>query len=120
MHESFSQYSPPQRLRYRTMSVAGALLAMSIGGAAFLGWVFDVDFLKRIHPNLVTMKANTAVCLVLISSSLLLLHDPGVALWKRRLGQVVAALVATVGLLTLSEHVIGWNLGIDQLLFYES
>ena len=120
MHESFSHYSPQQLLRYRTMSIAGALLAMSIGGAAFLGWILDVEFLKRIHPNLVTMKANTAVCLVLISSSLLLLRDPKAALWKRRVGQVFAALVSTVGILTLSEHVIGWNLGIDQLLFYES
>ena len=120
MHESFSHYSPQQRLRYRSMSIAGALLAMVIGSAALLGWILDVEFLKRIHPTLVTMKANTAVCLILSSFSLLLLRDPRAPLWKRRLGQVFAALVATVGILTLSEHVIGWNLGIDQLFFYES
>ena len=119
MHE-FSHYSPPQRLRYRAISIAAALLAMLIGSAALLGWVLNVDFLKRIHPDLVTMKANTAVCLILISSSLLLLRDRKAPRWQRRVGHVFAALVATVGILTLSEHVIGWNLGIDQLLFHES
>jgi signal transduction histidine kinase/ActR/RegA family two-component response regulator len=120
MHESFSHYSQQQQLRYRATSIAGALLAMSIGGAALLGWILDVDFLKRIHPSLVTMKANTAVCLILISLSLLLLRNPKGPRWQRRVGQFLAACVAIVGLLTFSEHVIGWNLGIDQLLFYES
>ncbi|MCA1579320.1 MAG: response regulator [Acidobacteria bacterium] len=120
MHESFSHYSPRQLLRYRAASIAGALLAMAIASAALLGWILDVDFLKRIHPNLVTMKANTAVCLMLISASLLLLRDRRAPVWQRRVGHVFAAVVATIGILTLSEHVIGWNLGIDQLLFYES
>ncbi|HVF22223.1 MAG TPA: GAF domain-containing sensor histidine kinase, partial [Pyrinomonadaceae bacterium] len=66
------------------------------------------------------MKANTAVCLILISSSLLLLRDRNAPLWQRRVAQIFAAVVATIGILTLSEHLIGWNLGIDQLLFYES
>src|SRR5829696_726987 len=120
MHESFSNYSPEQLLRYRATSIAGALLAMAIGSAALLGWILDVDFLKRIHPNLVAMKANTAVCLILISSSCLLLRDRNAPIWQRRVAQVFAAVVATVGIVTLSEHLIGWNLGIDQLLFYES
>src|SRR6185503_6609298 len=120
MHESFSHYSHRQLSRYRAMSIAGALLAMLIGSAALLGWVFDVSVLKRIHPALVTMKANTAVCLILISASLLLLRDPAAPLWRRRVGQVFAALVATVGILVLSEHIIGWDLHIDQLLFHES
>ena len=31
----------------------------------------------------------------------------------------MAALIAMVGLLGLTEHLTGWNLGIDQLLFRE-
>jgi hypothetical protein len=61
MHESFLHYSPQQLLRYRVTSIAGALLAMLIGSAALLGWILDNAVLKRIHPTLVTMKANTAV-----------------------------------------------------------
>ena len=120
MYESLPQYSPQQLVRYRTMSVVCALVALAIGGAALLGWIFDADLLKRIHPALVTMKANTAVCLILISVSLLLFRNPSTTGWKRRVAQVFAVIVATVGFLTLIEHITGWNLGIDQLLFTES
>ena len=120
MYESFPQYSPQQLARYRTIVIVCALLAMAIGGAALLGWILDIEVLKRIHPALVTMKANTAVCLILISASLLLLREPTTAVWKRRLAQFFAVVVALVGLLTLTQHIFGWNLGIDQLLFTES
>jgi len=33
---------------------------------------------------------------------------------------VLAVVVALVGLITLSEHIFGWNTGLDQLLFHES
>src|SRR5215213_8390226 len=120
MPDSLSQYSPQKFTRYRTMSIVFALLACSIGGAALLGWIFEVEFLKRIHPLLVTMKANTAVCLMLTSLAVLLLLDKSTPPVARRLAQVCAAIVAVVGLLTLSEHLLGWNLRIDELLFKES
>lgn len=66
------------------------------------------------------MKANTAVCLMLVAVSVLLLGDSSALLVKRRIGQLCAAIVALVGLSTLSQHLFGWNLGIDQLLFHES
>lgn len=120
MHESLSQYSLRQLSRYRTISIACALLALFIGGAALLGWVFDNEVLKRIHPSLVTMKPNTAISLILVSSSLLLLRDPLAVRWQRRLGQVLAVIVALIAALTFTEHLLRRDLGIDQLLFHES
>ena len=120
MPDSLSQYSPQQLTRYRSMSIALAVLACGIGAAALIGWIFDIEFLKRIYPALVTIKANTAVCLMLTGFSVLLLQDKAASLRTRRLAQVCAAIVAAVGLLTLSEHVFGWDLRIDQLLFVES
>ena len=73
---------------------------MAIGGAALLGWIFSIKFLKRIHPSLVTMKANTAVCLILVSSAVLLLRKPSTSGWQRRIAQAFAVIVAVVGLLT--------------------
>ncbi|HEX5834508.1 MAG TPA: ATP-binding protein [Pyrinomonadaceae bacterium] len=120
MHETLSQYSPPQLQRYRAVSIVCALIAMAIGGAALLGWVFGVEALKRVHPALVTMKANAAVCLILVSSAVLLLRKPATVIWKRRLAQSFAVVVAVVGFLTLLQHMFGWNFGVDQLLFTES
>jgi signal transduction histidine kinase/CheY-like chemotaxis protein len=115
-------YETPERQlsNYRAISISLASFAFCIGGAAFLGWVFDVEVLKRIHPLLVTMKANTAVCLMLASISVFLLQDSFASTTKRRIARLLAAVVALVGLITLSEHVFGWNSGLDQLLFHES
>ena len=120
MHESLSQYSRQQLVRYRTTALVCALLAFCIGGAALLGWILDVDVLKRIHPTLVNMKANTAVCLILISTSVFLLREPLTDSWRLRVAQYFAVFVALVGVLTLTEHLTGWSLGIDQMLFTES
>ena len=120
MHETLSQYSPKELARWRALSIAFALLAFAIGGAAFFGWLLDNEFLKRIHPALVTMKANTSVCLMLVAISILLIQDPSASTTRRRASQVCAAIVALVGLLTFSEHIIGWDVHIDQLLFVET
>ena len=118
--ESLSPYSPQQLVRWRTVSIGLSLLAFCIGAAAFLGWVLDNPYLKRIHPSLVTMKANTAVCLMLTAAAVILIQDPSRSTVKRRLIQLFAVAVTLVGLITLSEHLLGWNSGLDQLLFYES
>jgi signal transduction histidine kinase/CheY-like chemotaxis protein/PAS domain-containing protein len=110
----------PDSARYRAVSIALALVAFVIGAAALLGWILNNEFLKRIHPSLVTMKANTAVCLILVSVALLLLQDRSSPTIKRAIIQLFAIVVALVGLTTLTEHLFGWNTGLDQLLFHES
>jgi signal transduction histidine kinase/ActR/RegA family two-component response regulator len=120
MYEFVNETPDQQLKRYKTVSIGLAALAFCIGGAALLGWIFDIEVLKRIHPTLVTMKANTAVCLMLVASSVFLLQDSSASKWKRIVGLLFGAIVASVGLITLSEHIFGWNTGLDQLLFYES
>jgi hypothetical protein len=109
--------SQRQFARCKALSVSFASLAFGLGLAVLLGWLFDIDLLKRIHPSLVSMKANTAVCLMLIASSVLLLEDRLASPLRRRVAYVFAAFVGVVGLLSLSEHLFGWDLRIDQLLF---
>jgi len=120
MYELVNETPDQQLKRYKTVSIGLAALAFCIGGAALLGWIFDIEVLKRIHPTLVTMKANTAVCLMLVALSVFLLQDSLASKWKRIVGLLFGAIVASVGLITLSEHIFGWNTGLDQLLFYES
>src|ERR1043165_5045641 len=113
-------YPDKQLMRYRAVTIGLAVFAFCIGGAALLGWILENPYLKRIHPSLVTMKANTAVCLMLVGVSCMLINDRSPSQIKRGLIKLFAALVALVGLITLSEHVVGWNTGLDQLLFHES
>ncbi len=120
MNESLDQYPHPQLVRWKSLPVVLALLAFAIGAAALFGWILNNDFLKRIHPSLVTIKANTAVCLMLTALAVLLVRDRSASTARRRASQLCAVVVASVGLITFSEHLLGWDAGIDQLLFFES
>src|SRR6185503_11555157 len=120
MPDTFSQYPEQQLVRYRAVSITLATLAFCIGGAALLGWILNNDLLKRIHPSLVSMKANTAICLMLVAACCFLINHRSQSPIKRRISQFFAVIVALVGLITLSEHIFGWNSGLDLLLFYES
>jgi PAS domain S-box-containing protein len=97
-------------LRY-VPTVVGTGLA-ALGVMVLLGWAIDLDWLKSVLPGLPTMKANTALCFLLIGLALLLRHRRGVRL------ACVAGLCAVVGL-TLAEYAAGWNIGLDQFLFQD-
>jgi len=120
MPDSFTQFPARQLARCRAFAIGLALVAFFIGGAALLGWILDNEYLKRVHPSLVTMKANTSVCLMLVAVSALLVLDRSPSTIRRNIVYVCAVIVGLVGLITLSEHVFGWNAGLDQLLFHET
>src|SRR5215212_6380232 len=114
MPDTYSQYPEQQLARYRAVSIGLAVLAFCIGGAALLGWILNNDYLKRIHPSFVTMKANTAICLMLVAVPVFLIHERSPSQLKRGIIRICAAIVGLIGLITLSEHIFGWNAGIDQ------
>jgi len=99
------------------ISRIASLSVFLTGGVVLAGWAFDIPFLKGISPGWASMKANTATGFMLLGASLFLLSVPPERVFARRLGQIFAAAAALVGLLTISEYVFGWDLGIDQLLF---
>ncbi len=93
---------------------------MALGVLVLAGWVFRVDAIKRIHPHLVAMKANTAACLLLAGAALSLLCDEDASALKRTIARVFAVGIAIVGALTIIQDVTGLDFGIDLLLFPES
>lgn len=103
-----------------------AATAGAVGGLVLVGWAFDIDFLRRIVPGLVTMNPATAVAFMLAALSLWLLRDAPVAeanpvdeanSTRRRPGRVCALVVTGIGLLKLIEVLCGWQIGVDRLLF---
>ncbi len=105
---------------WKKLSHTLSLIAASIGAIGFAGWVFEIDALKRIHPALVTMKANTGLCLMLAGLAVALLNEENVRGIRRRVSQGCAIVISTVGSLTLGEYLGWWQSGIDQVLFQES
>ncbi len=105
--------------RAKKFSIAAGIFIMLVGTLVLAGWLLDITRFKSIHGDII-MKANTALLLVLSGLSLCLFNLDVEKKVLRTAAKVCAAVVAVVGLLTLSEHLVGWNLGIDQLLFEES
>jgi signal transduction histidine kinase len=86
-----------------------------VGSIVVVGWILGLEGLKGLSGP-ITMKANTALAIIAAGASLLLLGDHAAA---RLVGRACAAIAGAIGLLTLSEHVVGWSLGIDELFFRE-
>ena len=99
----------------------GAVFSTMVGLVSLAGWTLHVPVLKSGLPGLVQIKANTAICLILLGVSLWLRRKANGATRVRNFaGQLLAGLVAAIGLLSFGEYVFGWDLGIDQLLFADS
>jgi hypothetical protein len=109
--------APGHRLERLVVLVAGGL-AGGLGLIGMAGWALDLPDLRGVIPGAVEMKANTALALVLASGALLAIETRSARL--ALVARVLAVAVAGLGLVTLAEHLVGWNPGIDQLLFLDT
>ncbi|HEY9649549.1 MAG TPA: PAS domain S-box protein, partial [Coleofasciculaceae cyanobacterium] len=108
------------------MWVVRSAIAFSllIGTLVLLSWQFSQElFHLGFLSFMIRMKPNTALGLLLSGLVLGLLHLESYIQhpkWKQRsplLSLSLSAVVLLIGLLTVSEYLFGWNLGIDQALF---
>jgi peptidoglycan/LPS O-acetylase OafA/YrhL len=95
-----------------------ALLSGLIGATVLVGWMLGVAPLRDL-TGVITMKTNTALAMLLAGAGLVLLIPQQTTRGRRYAGQACAAVVLALGAMTFSEHLIGWNLRIDQLLATE-
>ena len=107
-------------MNWKRISRILSLAAFGIGLCGFAGWVFGIDAFKRIHPAWVTMKANTALCLILGGAAVAILRDEDCGGLRRRFAQACGIVLVVVGTLTFCENLFGWDFRIDQALFPES
>lgn len=103
--------------RLRALSKVGSGLVIGLSLLVLLGWALDVASLKGFFPGLATMKPNTAVAFGLAGLTLWLFHTYPAYAWAQRLARIFASLVLLIGSLTLSQYLLGWDWGIDRLLF---
>lgn len=93
-----------------------SVVSTSFGVIVLAGWIFHVQRLKGFIPGQVAVKANTAICFVLIGLSLWLAVSGASKRISSMLPIVLSLTASLVGLLSLLECWKGWDLGIDQLL----
>ncbi|ARV61933.1 hypothetical protein BZZ01_27895 [Nostocales cyanobacterium HT-58-2] len=108
----------------RNVAQVASVFVVVISCVVLIGWMFDIAVLKSVLPGLVTMEVNTAIAFLLSGTSLWLLSRgssfPVLPRLRVLIAQGLAIAVATFGLLTLCQYLLGWNLGIEKLLFAES
>ncbi|HMJ14997.1 MAG TPA: ATP-binding protein [Polyangiaceae bacterium] len=111
---------PEALARTRLIAGAAATFSLAVGAIGIVGWIFDIRLLKTGLTNEVSMKANTALGLCLLAAALLGLLSDRRSQRRARIAKGTGLGVALLGALTLSQHVFGWNLQIDELLFREA
>jgi signal transduction histidine kinase/ActR/RegA family two-component response regulator len=103
--------------RSRALAQALSLLVTLAALVVLSGWLLPLPELRSLYLSGGTIKTNSAICLVSLGvANLLFVSTSGHWCW---LARTLAALAATIGALTVSEHIGGWDLRIDQLLAIE-
>lgn len=94
---------------------AAATLAV-IGIEVLVGWAFGITRMTTILPGLISMKPNTATGFLLTTVALYLAYTGK----YKPIQAICASTIVLLGVVTLTEYVFRINVGIDQLLFYDS
>jgi diguanylate cyclase (GGDEF)-like protein len=103
-------------LRRLCRGASGAVLVVAT--AVFIGgWALNIGALRNLIPGTVSTKPLTTIGLFFSAAALWLLLDAGVARWRRPAGYACAIVPLLIGAAVMSEYVLGWHLGIDELLF---
>lgn len=111
-------------IKIKIISFLLACIVLFSGMVVLFGWILHLDVLKSMYSGLETMKANSAICFILIGVILTILHVRNY--WTTKIDsfslivKVLAAIVFLIALLTFVEYLLKLNFGIDQLLFMES
>lgn len=100
----------------------GSQLTLAVGLTVVAGWLWNLPRLTYVFvpvgPN---VKTNAGVALACAGlANLCLLWRGGQSRLGRTLGWALAAVCLCIGGATLSEHLVGWELGIDEWLATEA
>jgi len=100
----------------RVPRVAGGVVIV-IGLGALAGWQLDVAWLKSFAPGQATMSPAAALGLVLLGSALWLSSERETSRAVAWVADACAAAAALIGLVRLSGYLLGFDPGLDHLLF---
>ena len=114
------EFNPALIARLEAFSRATGSFVIVVGCLVLLGWVLGRGALASVFPGAGAMKANAAFCFILAGASLRLMLAGPETPRARLAAQGCAWAVSVIGLLTLSEHLLGWNLHFDELLVRET
>src|SRR5436309_1765087 len=102
--------SDPRVLRHcQTITSLAAIFVVLVGWAVLCGWIFHLEWLASFFSLNRTMKANTAICLIVAGGVLWLLRDEGASAGKQRARSALAVLLLLLGALLLIQSLGRWD-----------
>lgn len=87
-------------------------VVVALGALSLVGWAVESESLTRLFVSPSTLKPNTALCLVLLGTAVVLRATP-----HQRARTVLESSACAIAAATVFEHLRGTSLGIDELLF---
>lgn len=90
-------------------------LTLVVSATVLAGWFLDIQSLRQLAPGQVSMKANTALGLLLCSIILSLAHVSETPA-RNVLRAILECIVLAVSILTLGQYLTGIELHLDELL----
>lgn len=87
------------------------IMLILLGVSVMLGWILQIQSLVSLNSNFIPMAFNTAVCFVIVGTALLLCGSKSKN--AHRLQVLLGLILALIGGLTLIQHILDINIGID-------
>jgi PAS domain S-box-containing protein len=104
--------------RMRRFAFAAGATSVFVSLAVLIGWATNIAWLTNISPRFVTMKPLTALCFIFSGASLcFLLSRSSTAVARSRFARALALLVVFIGVFTLVEFSLGFDLGFENFIF---
>ncbi len=110
------------KITSRNFALYAGFFSVIVGSTVTIGWITDTTVLKSIVPGYISMKANTAICFILIGFSFVFSqkcykNEIHTARFLCLLEKVCLFGVACIAVCALLQEVLNADFGIDQLLF---
>ncbi|MFC5270229.1 PAS domain-containing protein [Adhaeribacter terreus] len=112
----YSSPTPKTYRRLRLVSLFFSVLIFLIACLSLIGWLADLEFLKRLRPDSVAINPVAALGLVAAGLALYLKQERHLNRYNKQ-ADILAYFMIGLGLLRLIVLVININFPFDQLLF---
>ena len=100
-----------------SLSTYLSLSVVAISIAVLTGWAIDSQILKSVLPGFITMKANTAICFLLLAAACLAQRRERRTVGRIAVTTFFAGSTLAIALVTMYQYLFDKNLGIDELFF---
>lgn len=102
----------------KALKNALAIIVFLTASLVIYGWFLNIPALKSVMPNYISMKLNTALCFILLSTSVMIEGRDTKSV--RGLFFLLNAIVILVAALSYAQEILNADFGIDQFIMADT